>query len=1173
MQVHPALPDTPDVSVIGAGPVGCVTAIAHAQRGARVVLLEASSELPTRLAGEWIHPTGTQVLEELRIEMPSKRSIPVAGRGFVVFPEDGASPIALDYPELGRGYAARHSDIVGALRSAARDHPNIRFVSEAKVHFLEERGLEVEVKGRAGSNTLTSGRIVGADGRSSVTRKRLGVRPNSLLLSYMAGVLLEDIELPFEGFGHIFLGGIGPALAYRVSDRHVRLCLDVPVHHVKVRKKAAYLWDTFGPVLPPSLQGAFHRALIERPVEWAANRLTPRREFGREGIALVGDAVGHHHPLTALGMTLGFLDARCLAGTETVEEYQRLRLAEGKVPELLANALYETLTFYDDETVAVRRAVFELWRNDPRERQRTMQLLSGEVTDMLTFGVAFCKVLGLAARSIVASPSGPGDRHHKRKVVGNLFGRLGWLASEAIPPDSRLHAVGNRFVGRTLDEPEQQLLFFRARRPITEPVGRIRRRLEPRSGIDSTDSLRSATDAILRLQEEDGRWEGEVVWSPMLAAQYVIAHYLVGRPLAEDRQRAILRSFEQTRLEGGAWGMHGRSEPYLFVTILVYVAARILGQPRDSELLARALAFIREEGGAIETPTWGKFWLAMLNLYDWRGVGPVVPELWSLPRWLQIHPRHLYCHTRIIYAAMAVIYAAKHQAAHSFFIEELRTELYPEGYDAAPFRRAMTQVRSAEVVAPPSPWVKLGYRLLRTFDNHHPRRFRQQVVGQLLQSIRATLRSTGHRSISPVSGLLEIIALWIHDPQDADLRRAMNEVDAWSWEDDEGFRLAGARSEVWDTAFSIQALEAIPDPDARPAVHTALHRARDFLRAQQVREPLSGAEAEERLDPRGGFCFSPAWHGWPVSDCTAEAIEALVDDHPDGVRSADLLEAARFILRCQNPDGGFGSFERRRGRWTLEWLNPAEIFGNSMTERSYVECTASAIAGLTRVQRSATLQLEARLNPAIDRAVAWLYHQQRPSGAWEGAWGVHFIYGTWFGIRGLRAAGVAPGDAAIRKACSWLIERQRSDGGWGEHWRSCIEGRYVEHRESQVIQTAWALIALLQARTPEWGAIERGAEFLVRSQGSEGHWPEQDPAGVFFQSAILDYRLYRSYFPLWALALYEGRRRERCWVGPAFGNGRREDADAHQLGLPRRDPDLSVHDLRAADDMHDSLHR
>ena len=57
-----------DVAVIGAGPIGCAAAIAFAQRGATVLLLEANPRASERFAGEWIHPSGVQILEKLGLD-------------------------------------------------------------------------------------------------------------------------------------------------------------------------------------------------------------------------------------------------------------------------------------------------------------------------------------------------------------------------------------------------------------------------------------------------------------------------------------------------------------------------------------------------------------------------------------------------------------------------------------------------------------------------------------------------------------------------------------------------------------------------------------------------------------------------------------------------------------------------------------------------------------------------------------------------------------------------------------------------------------------------------------------------------------------------------------------------------------------------------------------------
>ena len=107
----------------------------------------------------------------------------------------------------------------------------------------------------------------------------------------------------------------------------------------------------------------------------------------------------------------------------------------------------------------------------------------------------------------------------------------------------------------------------------------------------------------------------------------------------------------------------------------------------------------------------------------------------------------------------------------------------------------------------------------------------------------------------------------------------------------------------------------------------------------------------------------------------------------------------------------------------------------------------------------------------------------------------------------------------------WTASSQTAGGA--STTRGCLTGRYVAHDESQVIHTAWALIALLEAGDPDWAAISRGARFLLNTQDESGQWPKQDMAGVFFRTALLDYVLYRQYFPLHALALYEQRRRSR----------------------------------------------
>ena len=394
----------------------------------------------------------------------------------------------------------------------------------------------------------------------------------------------------------------------------------------------------------------------------------------------------------------------------------------------------------------------------------------------------------------------------------------------------------------------------------------------------------------------------------------------------------------------------------------------------------------------------------------------------------------------------------------------------------------------------------------------------------MIKSIQYEWQTTDYTSLSPVSGLLNIVALWLCDRNAQDLHQAINRLEGWMWEDEHnGLRVAGARSSTWDTAFAIQALKAA---SSNLDVSASLLKAQTFLASQQIRESFPKYQDFHRINPQGGFCFAGVRHGWPVSDCTAEALLALTNAPSTVLSSCNLQDAVKFLFQCQNSDGGFGSYERRKIASTLEWMNPAEMFGNSMTEHSYIECTASCVEALGEYRLHYPDVMEEEIDIAIQQAKLWLLKKQMPDGSWPGFWGVNFIYGTMFGIRGLLAAGETK-SPALRKACRWLVSKQRLDGGWGEHFQGCLTNQYVEHTQSQVIQTAWAMMALLAVGTNHWDAIAKGANFLVNMQLENGEWPKQDWAGVFFHTALLDYTLYRSYFPVWALGLYESRRRER----------------------------------------------
>lgn len=412
----------PDVAIIGGGPVGCVAALAFARRGAQVTLLEARPGTVRRLAGEWLHPRGVQVLE--RIGAGDLLATAGRGRGLLVFPEDRSDPIALDYPAGSTSLCCEHGELVTALRQAAAAHPGVRFLAPARVTAITGDELRYEIAGRPGTSSLRAGLIVGADGRTSVARRALGLDASRHFYSAMAGLILEDGELPAEGYGHVLLSGPGPILAFRLGPRRIRVCVDVPLGPEGRRPSAERLWQDYGPALPEPFRASFGRALRTRPIAWNANQRCPRTDYGREGLALVGDAVGHFHPLTATGMTVGFLDAECLAASGSVAEYRRLRSRDSYVPEVLALVFYDLLMQEDRGSRALLHGMYTIWRRAARERERAVALLSGGNLSPGTFGSAYLSAVDAAVRNLVRDNAAA---HTWRQLPGDLLGLGAWL--------------------------------------------------------------------------------------------------------------------------------------------------------------------------------------------------------------------------------------------------------------------------------------------------------------------------------------------------------------------------------------------------------------------------------------------------------------------------------------------------------------------------------------------------------------------------------------------------------------------------------------------------------------------------------------------------------------------------------------------------------------------------
>ncbi|CAN0455445.1 unnamed protein product [Discosporangium mesarthrocarpum] len=136
------------------------------------------------------------------------------------------------------------------------------------------------------------------------------------------------------------------------------------------------------------------------------------------------------------------------------------------------------------------------------------------------------------------------------------------------------------------------------------------------------------------------------------------------------------------QLDGG-WGTHIECASTMFGSILNYICLRLLGVPPEDKACVQGLAFIRKNGGGVMAPSWAKFWMAVLGVYEWEGINSVPAELWLLPRWFPFHPWRLWCHCRMVYLPMSYLYSSrfKRDVMADPVASALRKELYLKPYD------------------------------------------------------------------------------------------------------------------------------------------------------------------------------------------------------------------------------------------------------------------------------------------------------------------------------------------------------------------------------------------------------------------------------------------------------------------------------------------------------------
>ncbi|KAG6546956.1 hypothetical protein Mapa_011572 [Marchantia paleacea] len=718
----------------------------------------------------------------------------------------------------------------------------------------------------------------------------------------------------------------------------------------------------------------------------------------------------------------------------------------------------------------------------------------------------------------------------------------GTLADRVALDDARAKYAENRYkMKHSCDLPmRMHLAKFN---PLPSLPNQVFARPDENLTHDAVDTtLTRALRFYSTIQSDDGHWGGDYGGPMFLLPGLIITLHVTGAlnaVLSPPYQHEIRRYLYNHQNEDGGWGLHIEGHSTMFGSVLSYVTLRLLGdgpEGGDHQCLQRGRDWILSHGGATAIPSWGKFWLAVLGIFEWHGLNPMPPEMWLLPYMVPVHPARMWCHCRMVYLPMSYIYGRRFTAKLTPLIQDLRKELFTQKFSNVDWNKARNECAKEDLYYPHPLlqdilWGTL-YRVAEPVLMHWPgSKLREKALAEAMKHIHYEDENTRYICIGPVNKSLNMLSCFVEDPNSDAFKRHLARVMDYLWLAEDGMKMQGYNgSQLWDTAFAVQAIASTKMVDEASVM---LKKAHDYIDKSQVREDSPGNMAEwYRHISKGAWPFSTRDHGWPISDCTSEGLKAclILSELPSDlvgktISDERLFDAVNVMLSYQNGGGGCATYEVERSYAWLEYINPSECFSKIMIDYSWVECTCACIQALSLFRKKFPNHRTMEIATFIDRAVKFVKDTQEKDGSWYGNWAVCYLYSCWFGVLGLVAAGESYSSSiAIQKCVKFLLSKQLPDGGWGESYLSCQNEEYTNlpGDKSHLVGTSWALLTLIASGQEKRDAkpLHRAARVLINAQFANGDFPQQEIIGVFNKNCMISYSAYRNIFPIWALGEY-----------------------------------------------------
>jgi 2-polyprenyl-6-methoxyphenol hydroxylase-like FAD-dependent oxidoreductase len=374
-----------DVVVVGGGIAGSALATVLARDGYEVLVLERQTTYRDKVRGEVLCCWGVAELLALDLEKPlldagghyATRAVPYDEVTDPAEAEAFAASLDQLLPGVPGCLDVGHPEACEALAlaAAAAGATVLRGVGDVEVTPGEPPTLRYELDDVV--TTVRTGLVVGADGRTSSVRRRLGIALHETTPRTLGGGMLVDgldgwpddqVALGTEGdlYHLVFPRAQGRARLYLLHDLAQR------GRFAGADRRRAFL-DAWRFACIPGVE-MFRAARPAGPCafypmtdSWTDGPCAP-------GVVLIGDAAGWNDPIIGQGLSIALRDVRLVADIvragadrsvpafapyveERRERMRRLRIAAEVATDLMAT--------FTSAGAARRKAYNAVWRSDP----------------------------------------------------------------------------------------------------------------------------------------------------------------------------------------------------------------------------------------------------------------------------------------------------------------------------------------------------------------------------------------------------------------------------------------------------------------------------------------------------------------------------------------------------------------------------------------------------------------------------------------------------------------------------------------------------------------------------------------------------------------------------------------------------------------------------------------